>query len=152
MARSLALAMADTHLSAGFDVIVPQYLGRLGFIDELSGAAHRAGARFVETALWLDRDRAIAAFADRRATPSTQAHHDAAALVDRSEQTDPVGEMFDAFVRVVEQRPATRRVDVVPGDVEQTFRNFAASLEDRSLPVNPSRVGSGGDRSVGGPT
>jgi hypothetical protein len=152
MARSLALAMADAHLSAGFDVIVPQYLGRVGFIDELADAADRAGARFVETALWLDRDSAIAAFADRRAAPSTQAHHDAAALVDRSEQADPVGEMFDAFVRVVEQRPATRRVNVVPGDVEQTFRNFAGSLDDRSLPVNPSRVGSAGAPSVGGPT
>jgi predicted kinase len=152
MARSLALSMADAHLSAGFDVIVPQYLGRVGFIDELADAADRAGARFVETALWLDRDSAIAAFADRRAAPSTQAHHDAAALVDRSEQADPVGEMFDAFVRVVEQRPATRRVNVVPGDVEQTFRNFAGSLDDRSLPVNPSRVGSAGAPSVGGPT
>lgn len=152
IARALALAMADSHLSAGFDVIVPQYLGRLGFIDELADAADRAGATFVETALWLDRDRAVAAFADRRATPSTQAHHDAAALVDRSEQADPVGEMFDAFVRVVEQRPATRRVNVVPGDVEQTFRNFVGALDDRSLRVNPSRVGSAGAQSVGGPT
>jgi predicted kinase len=151
-ARSLALAMADAHLSAGFDVIVPQYLGRVGFIDELADAADRAGVRFVETALWLDRDSAIAAFADRRSAPSTQAHHDAAALVDRSEQADPVGEMFDAFVRVVEQRPATRRVNVVPGDIEQTFRNFVGSLDDRSLRVNPSRAGSAGAPSVGGPT
>jgi predicted kinase len=127
-ARSLALVMAEAHLAGGHDVIVPQFLGRDDFIEQLGGAADRSGATFVETALWLDRGGAIAAFADRRAAPSTQAHHDAAALVDRSPQADPVGEMYDAFVRVVEQRPATRRIEVVPGDVEQTFARFESAL------------------------
>ena len=91
-ARSLALVMAEAHLAAGSDVIVPQFLGRTDFIERLADAADRSGARFVETALWIDRAGAIAVFADRRAAPSTQAHHDAAALVDRSEQADPVGQ------------------------------------------------------------
>ena len=67
----------------------------------------------------------------RRTSSSTgaQAHHDAAALVDRSEHTDPVGQMYDAFVRVLEQRPATRRVEVIPGDVDQTFARFEDALD-----------------------
>ena len=83
----------------------------------------------METALWIDRAGAMAAFSDRRAAPSTQAHHDAAALVDRSEQADPVGQMYDAFVRVLEQRPATRRIEVVPGDIDQTFARFERALD-----------------------
>jgi hypothetical protein len=129
IARSLALVMAEVHLAGERDVIVPQFLGRPDFIEELAGVAKRSAATFVETALWIDRSRAITAFADRRAAPSAQAHHDAAALVDRSEQADPVGQMYDAFVRVLEQRPATRRIEVVPGDIDQTFARFERALD-----------------------
>lgn len=128
-ARSLALVMAESHLSAGRDVIVPQFLGRTDFIEQLADVATRSASTFVETALWIDRSRASSAFASRRAAPSTQAHHDAAALVDRSEHADPVGQMYDAFVRVVEQRHATRRVEVVPGDIDQTFARFEEALD-----------------------
>jgi len=128
-ARSLALVMAEMHLAAGRDVIVPQFLGRTDFIEQLTGVAHRSAATFVETALWIDRSRAITAFAERRAAPSAQAHHDAAALVDRSEHADPVGQMYDAFIRVLEQRPATRRVEVIPGDIDQTFARFQEALD-----------------------
>jgi predicted kinase len=72
-ARSLALVMAETHLAAGRDVIVPQFLGRTDFIEQLAGVANRSAATFVETALWIDRSRAITAFAERRAAPSAQA-------------------------------------------------------------------------------
>jgi hypothetical protein len=121
--------MAETHLAAGRDVIVPQFLGRTDFIGQLAGAAERSGAAFVETALWIDRAWALVAFAERRAAPATQANQDAAALVDRSEHADPVGEMYDAFVRLLEQRPATRRVEVVPGDIDQTFARFEKALD-----------------------
>jgi len=128
MARSLALTMAETHLASGHTVIVPQFLGRPGFIGQLEDLADRSGAPFIETALWMDRASAVAAFAERRITPQTQAHVDAAALVDRSDQPDPVGQMYDAFVKTIMQRPATRRVDVVARDIEQTFTNFMQAV------------------------
>lgn len=43
---------------------------------------------------------------------------------------DPVGQMYDAFVRVLDQRPATRRIDVVPGDIDQTFARFEKALDN----------------------
>jgi predicted kinase len=129
-ARSLALVMAEAHLTGERDVIVPQFLGRAEFIEQLAGVADRSGAMFVETALWIDRAPAVAAFDNRRATPGTQAHHDAAALVDRSEHADPVGQMHDAFVQVLEQRPDTRRIEVVPGDIDQTYARFERALEE----------------------
>ena len=45
-----------------------------------------------------------------------------------SEHADPVGQMYDAFVRVLEQRPATRRIELVPGDIDQTFARFEKAL------------------------
>ena len=128
-ARSLALVMAESHLASGRDVIVPQFLGRTDFIEQLANAADRAAANFVEAALWIDRSRAITAFADRQAAPRTQAHHDSAALVNRSERADPVGQMYDAFIRVLEQRPATRRVEIITGDIDKTFARFEQALD-----------------------
>ncbi len=101
-ARSLALVMAETHLAAGHDVIVPQFLGQTDFIEQLAGVADRTATEFVEIALWFDRSSAITAFADRRAAPSHQTHLASTALVDRSEHPDPVGQMYDAFLRVLD--------------------------------------------------
>ena len=131
-ARSLALSMAQTHLAAGHDVVVPQFLGRPEFIDQLAAVAAGTRASFIETALCLDRTTAIAAFAERREAPTSQTHDHAAALVDRSEHADPIGEMYDLFSQLIERRPSTRRVDVARGDIELTFRRFCAVLEVRS--------------------
>jgi len=38
--------------------------------------------------------------------------------------------MHDAFVQVLEQRPDTRRIEVVPGDIDQTYARFERALEE----------------------
>jgi predicted kinase len=58
LARKLALSLAQAHLEAGYDVIVPQYLGRSEFILALGDAAHHAAAEFVEV-LVQDTEAAI---------------------------------------------------------------------------------------------
>lgn len=117
-ARALALSMARTHLSAGHDVVVPQFLGRIEFITELESVAAQAGARFVEIGLVVDRQAAIDAFHARRAAPETSSHADAAALVDRSVEDDPVGEMYDRYVELLDRRPHAHRIAVVRGDID----------------------------------
>lgn len=127
-ARSVALVMARDHLTAGNHVVVPQFLGRPDFIEELAVTAYQCGARFLEVALWLERSEAIAAFADRSAAPSTQAHRDAAMLVEHSSRPDPVGSMYDDLVELIGRRPQTIRVDVIPRDVDATFQRFREAL------------------------
>ena len=117
-ARVLATSMARTHLSAGFDVVVPQFLGRPEFIDELESVAAQTGARFVEIGLVVDRPDAIDAFNERRGAPETSAHADAVALVDRSAADDPVGEMYDRYVELLDRRPRAHRIAVVRGDID----------------------------------
>ena len=127
-ARQLAMAMARTHLLAGRDVFVPQFLGRIDFVDQLETLAAETGARFVEIALMLDREDAIEAFERRRSAPQERTHLDAAALVERSGGADPVGAMYDRYVELLESRPRTHRVTVRRGDVDGTVAAIEAFL------------------------
>ncbi len=128
-ARALALAMASTHLGRGHDVVIPQFLARVEFIDELQQVAAETGARFVEIALILGRDEALRAFDRRRATPGDQTHVDAAALVDRSPKADPIGAMYDRFAEALTLRPDAKRVAVEIGDLEGTLERVRAAVE-----------------------
>jgi predicted kinase len=117
----LAIAMATTHLADGHDVIVPQFLAEEQFIVELAATARAAGARFTEIALIVGRDETLRAFTSRSAAPDNQQHRDARELLERSGGIDALGEMHDMFMQLLETRPDTRRIDVVPGGVESTY-------------------------------
>lgn len=58
----VALAMAAAHLRGGRDVIMPQYLGRLGEIERFGAVARDNGAAFCEIAVMDDRHQALARF------------------------------------------------------------------------------------------
>ncbi|MEN2737736.1 AAA family ATPase [Microbacterium sp. X-17] len=66
-ARDLAVAAITAHLASGRDVVVPQYLRRVEFIERLEATAERCGAVFVETALRIDAAVAAERFAGRAA-------------------------------------------------------------------------------------
>jgi len=66
-ARRMAIDVADAHLRRGYDVMVPQYVGRTEFIKELELAASAAGGEFVELHLLADEDEDVARFEARRA-------------------------------------------------------------------------------------
>lgn len=134
-ARSLALAMAEVHLLSGLDVIIPQFLGRPDFANELAGLAERVEATFFEVALVLDLEDARDAFADRSADPTSQTHADAVALVEQSLHPDPIGEMFDAFTLMIADRPKTRIVEVIRGDIDATFNRFLYALANDTKPA-----------------
>ncbi len=127
-ARALAISMARSHLAAGHDVFVPQFLGRVDFIEELEQLADECGVRFVEIALIVDRSTALQAFSERSRAPSTQSHVDAAELVERSGSPDAVADMYDAFGAMLEKRPNARRVDVEIGDIDGTLGRLEAAI------------------------
>jgi predicted kinase len=128
-ARRLARAMASTHLAAGHDVVVPQFIAHETFVIELETVAQEAGARFVEIALLASRDDTLRAFSERSAAPENQQHRDARQLVERSGGEDALGESYDRFVRFLETRPNARQVTVVRGDVETTLRLLEAAVD-----------------------
>ena len=65
-ARTLALTLADAHLQRGYDVVVPQYLGRTEFIEALAAVAARRRATFREVILMDDTGEILRRFRARR--------------------------------------------------------------------------------------
>lgn len=133
VARALAISMIDAHLGADRDVVVPQFLARPEFIEQLESAAARGEAEFVEIALDVSRAEAVSAFELRRQNPTRPTHQDAADLVDRFESADPVGESYDALQFLLQSRPGCHRVAAVRGDVERTLAGIVRTLADRGV-------------------
>ena len=127
-ARNLALAMARTHLIAGHDVVVPQFLARTEFMNELSRLAVEVDASYIEVLLEIDVDLARATFQKRTETGSDPTHRDAAALIARSGVSNPFMQMQDALDGIKADRPQIRSVAVVPDDVEATLATLLETV------------------------
>ena len=126
LARQLALAMARTQLGAGHDVIVPQYLGRLDFVVALDRTCAEAGVEFVETALVSEPEDVARRLATRSASSDAEQHRQAAALLERT--GEDVVAMYLRMLEVIAQRPATRVVRSVEGDVDGTYARLLAGI------------------------
>lgn len=129
LARQLAVAMAETHLLTGHDVVVPQYLGRLDFVETLHHLAVEVDADFVELALVSNRDDVVRQFERRSTTSRDPAHQQAAELQRRSGGTAQLAATHDQLLAVIAARPATRVIATIDGDVEGTYANLLAALD-----------------------
>jgi predicted kinase len=94
-ARRLALALAERHLGAGYDVVLGQYVARTPFIEDLEALATSHRSEFVELVLEVDAEALAERLALRTSAPSRPEHAvnnllveptDAARLVESLEQ------------------------------------------------------------------
>jgi predicted kinase len=129
LARDLALAAASTHLLAGHDVVVPQFLGRAEFIQQLEGVAVAASAGFREVVLMTSREDAVRRFNERSEAAVEATHAEAAVMAGLECVTDPVGVMHDRLADLLVKRPAAHVVGVVEGDPEATYRLVLSALD-----------------------
>ncbi|ERK69303.1 AAA family ATPase [Leifsonia aquatica] len=127
-ARRIALAMIDAHLTAGHDVVVPQFLRRPEFADELAAAAHAAQAGFVEIVLVGDPAEASARFAARSASDDPR-HRDAAVL-QRLPAAEPIEALYADLLAMAEQRPGVHFVPTVDGEPERALQAIRSILHD----------------------
>jgi leucyl aminopeptidase (aminopeptidase T) len=128
LARQLALAMAGTQLRAGRDVLVPQYLGRLDFIERLHRLAAEVGAEFVELALLSSRDDVVRRFERRSATSDDPAHQQAAELQRRSGGHEHLAADYERVLAVVAARPTTRVITTTDGDVAGAYAQMLTAI------------------------
>lgn len=126
LARKMAVAMTTEHLLGGHDVVVPQYLGRAGFIVELEQLASRTGSSFHEFVLLDTRENSIGRFHARAEDPELSAHHLEAAAMTAGDHD--LGEMHDRLVALLEQRPGAQIVTTTAGDAEGAYRAVMAHL------------------------
>ena len=127
-ARALASAMAREHLGSGHDVVVPQYLGRLDYIEELEQLARRAGVPFVEVMRQTPLEDTVSRFARRTAAGKLPEHRDAAALVGRAGGRTELQGTHERLRQVVVARPHTRLVTVHPDDVDATYEELMLGI------------------------
>jgi len=126
-ARVLALAMARTHLDAGHDVVIPQYLGRVAFIEQLEQLAAETGVRFHELVLLDSLPNMLRRFAER--TKAVRPEHVEADAQLRGGGEPALAEMYDRLIRILDQRPRARIIQSEHGKPHETYRRLLDAIE-----------------------
>ena len=129
LARDLALAMTRAHLAAGHDVVIPQFLGRVAFIEQLERLAVETAATFREVVLLDTKDNVLRRFAQRSATSPRHEHGDADALLEREGGEPALAGMYDRLLEIIRERPSARIVTCEEGKPRQTYRTLLRVLE-----------------------
>lgn len=138
-ARRLALGMARVCLAGGRDVVVPQFLGRTEFIDQLERLANREGARFIEVALLNEPADAVARLARRAAGPLTPTQRDAHLQLDQQGGLAALPEMQAGLDQVLAHRPRTTVLVPQDGQIDQTYRELLAHIAGRDFSLGHPR-------------
>jgi predicted kinase len=126
MARAMALAIARIHLTGGRDVIVPQFLGRPQFLEQLEQLARESGADFREVVLLDSKENALRRFAARWTSGESGAR------LAREFVHDPgpaeLGLMYDRLLDTIASRPGAQTIRSVEGQIEQAYQDLLAAV------------------------
>jgi predicted kinase len=136
-ARRIALEMARTHLVAGLDVVVPQFIERPGFIDDVRAVALQTGAEFVLVALVSSPEEAASRFRDR--VGSTDPNHLAAVHLQSAPGARSVEDMYVGMLGLLATYDDVHYVQSEPGDIDGTYERLLQPLSDPSVTRPPAR-------------
>lgn len=125
-ARKLAIDMARTHLLDGHDVIVPQFLRRLPFVEQLEALASETGGEFWEIVLLDSKENARARFLQREDVPG--ARFNPKSLVEGNRGFAVLSEQYDMLMDVIKARPNTYVIVSQSGDVDGTYAEMLRRL------------------------
>lgn len=136
MARRLAMAMIRQALDEGRDVIIPQLLGRPGFITELATLAVELAVPFAEIVITAPPGTAEQRFRARSAAT--------AAAADDHQVADPTVDpqvLIAGYLRsiegVVADRPRTVQIDNADGAGDRAYAELLAAVEAAEIPATP---------------
>ncbi|HEY3714538.1 MAG TPA: AAA family ATPase [Jatrophihabitantaceae bacterium] len=126
-ARALTLVMARTHLDAGHDVVIPQYLGRVAFIEQIEQLAGKTGVPFQELVPLDSLPNLLRRFAER--TRAARPEHVEADAQLRGGGEAALAEMYDRLIQIIDQRPNARIIHSADGKPHETYRRLLEVLE-----------------------
>lgn len=129
LARSLTLVMARTHLDAGHDVVIPQFLGRPQFIAQAEQVAAEAGVPFLEFVLMDGRDNSAERFQRRTAAAATPAHVEAGALMESFGGRPALEAMYDRLLLVLSHRPNAQVIQSRDGETDAAYDELRRRLD-----------------------
>lgn len=103
-ARLLTLAMAETHLRTGYDVVMPQLATRVADVEAFEAAAEKCGAWYREILLTADKSVALARF-DGRAGSGDAVTRSVDDVLRERGGAAVVGRIHDQLAAYLPQRP-----------------------------------------------
>ena len=134
-ARRLALALAEEHLGAGYDVVLGQYLARTSFIEDLAGLAERLDAQFFELVLDIDASTLADRLAERASAPDRPEH----VINNRLAGPDDAGRFVESMEELRRTRPDAVWVDA-RGSRSSTLALLRAAVTARGTGLSWSPV------------
>ncbi len=123
LVRPLALSMAATHLRAGRDVVLPQYLGRLDEIVRFESVADDAQAQFCEFVLMASKTRSLQRFEQRSTLNAHPWHRYVSEVVESGGGSALLADMHDRLGDVIRCRPSAV---VLPSQEQATMATYEA--------------------------
>jgi predicted kinase len=128
--RPAVIAMIESYLANGHDVVLPQLLVDPVELARFEACAHRANARFVERLLMDDLEHALERFNRRGDIESKDPWHAQVRDIVAAEGGDQVLLRYHAALRdLIEERPDAIIIDSSEGAIEETYARLIASLD-----------------------
>ena len=128
--RPIALGMAGTHLRAGHDVVMPQYLGKLSEITRFEAVALDSSAVFCEVVLMDSKEMSIRRFSCPGQDDPSHWRRFVRDIVERDGGAELLAEMHDRLTEVVRARPNAVVVPSIADDVDRTYQALATVLDE----------------------
>ncbi len=127
--RPIAIAMAGTQLVAGYDVVMPQYLGRLSEIERFEAVARHSGASFCEIMLMDTKERSLERFTRRSEVAELAWHVHVQQVVADNGGLPLLADMHDRLTDVLHARPRAAVIASTEGAVQETYWLLAEVLD-----------------------
>ena len=127
-AREITLAAAQTHLMAGYDVVIPQLVAEPPFLRQLDELGERVGVGFVELVLLDTKENTRLRFQRRNVESSDPAHREAVEMLAESGGLGRLDVYYDKLVGLVAARPNARVVATRYGEIEGAYAAVLAEI------------------------
>ena len=127
--RPAALALIETYLANGRDVVLPQLLVNPSELARFEGAATGVGAEFVERFLMDTAAGSMARFHGRGSAETADPWHDQVRAIVAANGGDvELARCHAALEGLLAERPNAVVINSAAGDVDGTYRSLVASL------------------------
>lgn len=126
--RPVAISMAVTHLAAGRDVIMPQFLDADDEIAGFRAAAEETGSGFREIVIMDTKERSVERFDDRGVGEDVPWHGQIKAIVEQGGGSQLLETLYDDLVRGLQERPSAAVILSTHGAIEETYANLIGAL------------------------
>ncbi len=123
MAFDLALKMIETHLAAGYDVIIPHLLTDLEEAQNLEDIAKKQAAPFIEIFLNSDKTDALNRVFER----GTRGEPGAPPLT--NDDRPEFEELYDNVLTAVNSRPNVIKISSVKNDIDNTYKKVVHAID-----------------------